>query len=74
MNERELAALAGIVDDLIALMNERSRRDGSHRPEDDVLADRSLRLREKLLADYRGSLGQRVAAVQLQNAVTIGNA
>jgi hypothetical protein len=77
MNDRDLLALLGIVEGVLELMNERARRDGSYRPEDNVrerdLDDRLIKLREKLCADWRGDLVQGQAAAHLQNAVTLGN-
>jgi hypothetical protein len=75
MNERDLLTLAGIVEDLIALM--RAGRDGGPAVavrELDLLDDRTLALREKLLADWRSNLVQVRAVEHLQNAVTLGNA
>jgi hypothetical protein len=78
MSEPELLPLLRIVDDMFELMNQRARRDGSYRPEDDVrerdLDDRLLRLREKLLEELRDNIMSRAADRNLRSAVTIGNA
>jgi hypothetical protein len=78
MADRELLELLRIVDGMFTLANDRARRSGSHRPEDNArerdLDDRLLRLREKLLADWRNDLVQARAAEHLATAVIVGNA
>jgi hypothetical protein len=78
MAKPELLTLLGIVDDMLALMNERARRDGSYRPEDRPrerdLDDRTLKMRERLLADWRSNLVSGQADAHLRDAVTVGSA